>query len=190
MVDADIIMATFVKILNEEGTSERVSFREIARRIGCNHTNLYNYFKNLDDLRNRCLIQVAQNLRKKLVPHDSSQPPDTELSRFVFSLVEWANSHPGIYRFLWLDSVSTDAVESVFSVLPRPEYTITPLLERMAAKPISSKKINQIAVILHSFVHGEIAKSLCLRNLTATALLAKRVSDDALFLSKSLLLLI
>lgn len=186
-VDAEIIINTFLSILNEECSSETVSFREIARRIGCNHTNLYNYFKNFDDLRVQSLIHVAQNLRKQIIPHSTNHPPDAVFQHFVQSLVQWATQNPAIYRFLWIDNMPHESTEAVFSVLPRPEHTIVPILEKLVTTPASAQEMRRISTMVHSYVHGEIVKVLCNRNPVSTRELSITLPANALQLAKALL---
>ena len=47
---ADRFVDTTLELIAEQGGSQGVNLREVARRIGCAHTNVYNYFDSYDDL--------------------------------------------------------------------------------------------------------------------------------------------
>ena len=47
---ADRFIDETLELIAEKGGSQEVNLREIARRIGCAHTNAYNYFVSFDEL--------------------------------------------------------------------------------------------------------------------------------------------
>ena len=47
---AEQIVDHALALIAEKGTSRDVNLREISRRVGCAHTNIYNYFASLQDL--------------------------------------------------------------------------------------------------------------------------------------------
>ena len=186
-MDAETIITKFVAILEEVGSSETVSFREIARRIGCNHTNLYNYFESFEDLRAQSLIFIAQSLRKRIVPQSEALPPETLFRNFIHSLAEWAVSNAAIYRILWIDKMPAEASMAVFSVLPRPENAIMPILEKLAEGSIHTKKLQPIAAMVHSYFHGEILKMICNRHEISVEEFLEQISGRSLDMARSLL---
>ena len=52
-ISKELIVETALALINEEGSSSKVNLREIARRLGCAHTNIYNYYPSLDELLGR-----------------------------------------------------------------------------------------------------------------------------------------
>ncbi len=188
VIDRDAIADAFLEVLEETQDASAVNFREIARRLNCNHTNLYNYFENFDDIRVAALCRLSEKLKSLLVPAYEADNPSEKLRHIVQSIVRFAVANPGLYRFLWVDSIGKEKRNALVGKLARPENIIVSLLEQMRTKKMSADEIDTVAAIVHSFVHGEILKRICGRyQVLGEPFSDENIANNALCLAKSLL---
>jgi len=96
-------------LIAETGGSQDVNLREISRRVGCAHTNLYNYYPTYQDLLweafRRVLILYGEFVVAGL---DDSVEPDEYLQRLITNLATYPEQHPGLYRFIASDPISIE----------------------------------------------------------------------------------
>ncbi len=104
---ADRFVQTTLELIVESGGSLGVNLREVARRMGCAHTNVYNYFDSFDDLLwtsfRRVLDDYGAAWMKDL---SDEQTPDERLTRLLTNLVTYPQENPGLYRFIGSDPIS------------------------------------------------------------------------------------
>lgn len=55
-------IAALLELLDEEHTPRSVNLRQISRRIGCAHTNAYNYFDSFESLLWHSLAEIIQKM--------------------------------------------------------------------------------------------------------------------------------
>lgn len=100
------IIETALDLLKDRSDIRNVNLREIARVIGCAHTNIYNYFPSFNNLlweahieiKNKFIEQLSQTL-------ESVQDDKAKLHQFYFSLSEFYLDHKGWFRLTWLDYI-------------------------------------------------------------------------------------
>lgn len=164
-IDKECILETYLELVREQEGLQGVNFREIARRIGCNHTNLYNYFSSFEELRCTALAYLVQRMRSELLT-GTEQAPENQLRVFIESLVRFALQNPGWYRFLWLEKMPREDLSSILAGLPRPEDLLEPVLIRFFhPQKKSSRELRRIGAFAHGYLHGELTKFICGRQL-------------------------
>jgi AcrR family transcriptional regulator len=96
-------------LIAENGGSQDVNLREISRRVGCAHTNLYNYYPTYQDLLweafRRVLVEYGECVVDGL---DDSLGPDEYLHRLITNLACYPEQHPGLYRFIASDPINIE----------------------------------------------------------------------------------
>jgi len=106
-------------LIAELGGSQDVNLRQVSRRVGCAHTNLYNYFSSFDDLLweafRRTLRIYAEHLTNGL---DDGLSALDYFRRLVGNLAAFPQDNPGLYRFIGSDpfankDVPDDILETV-----------------------------------------------------------------------------
>lgn len=93
-------------LISEKGGSRNVNLREICRRMGCAHTNVYNYYASLDELlwaAFRSTLAVYANAITDGL--ESSASGHTYFRRLISNLVGFAIDNPGLYRFIGSDPI-------------------------------------------------------------------------------------
>lgn len=180
-INPEQILDTVLELVEETGSLQNVNFREIARRLGCNHTNLYNYYPDFDSLRLAALAHLVHKTRKLMPTIQPSSNPETQISQFVNWLARFALQKPGWYRFVWLEQISGNDLSHAMNNIPRPEALLLPLLNAYYQQKLSMEQLERIAAFAHSFLHGELCKWLAQRHaLKSEKALTSRLSNEIL----------
>jgi AcrR family transcriptional regulator len=146
-------------LIDEHKGLRGVTLREITRRAGCKHTNLYNYFNSFEDLLWSSLAEaVNQNVNFTNQRMMGSCEPNQLLVEFTESQVEFAVEHPGLYHFIWLDSLNGTPSDDISKVIHSPSQYFYEFIKTTIAADISDREIKQIADITLGYLHGGICK--------------------------------
>jgi len=157
-VSKEIILETTLSLIDENEGIKDVTLRDIAKKIGCAHTNLYNYFSSLDEIFWEALGQVL------LIMMDYSSSGlgneiDNEGRIFLIlsNLIDFSVEHTGWYRFIWFESIGGTPSPEVTKILQKPGENFIELI-KTTNNNLSKEKANIIGDILHSYLHGELSK--------------------------------
>ena len=100
-----------LELIAEQGGSTKVNLREISRRIGCAHTNAYNYFESREDLlwqAMRCALQQYADAWTYGLNDSTSMYEFFGL--LMRNMVEWALRNPGLHRFISSDPINPEQI--------------------------------------------------------------------------------
>jgi AcrR family transcriptional regulator len=152
---ADLLVEHTVGLITEKGGSLGVNMREVARRAGFAHTNVYNYFPRFDDLLweafRRVLREYGDHLEQGLA---SGLPAREYLSRLIGNIVSFPLEHPGRYRFIGSDPIGPDFPEDILE-------TVTVMKEwlfeafRACAPGIEAPVADEACNIIYAYIDGE-----------------------------------
>lgn len=154
-------------LIDEAGGCRGVTLRAIAARAGCAHTNVYNYFSNLESLFWESLLEAQRRGMEFIRQHVSQAVPGSpEVFRTLVSArIEFALTHPGWYRLVWLEPLG-DVPPELVSRLRRPRKEVSAeMIGPLLGVGVSQDEARRITDILHSYVHGEICKLITQRDL-------------------------
>jgi len=133
----------------DEGTSLReINLRKAARRIGCAHTNAYNYFASYEEL-------LWWSLRAALEAMTSSVDPET--GDIPETYVRFALDHPAWYRLIWLEPLSGDPPAEVAEFLSVPAQLYTRWLTSRFGSSFTGRELEIRGRVLHGYLHGELS---------------------------------
>lgn len=154
---ADRFVETTLDLIAEEGGVGPVNLRQVSRRIGCAHTNVYNYFASYQDLLwtafRRTLSMYAAWLTKDL---DDSLGPEEYLRRVLVNLASFPQEHPGLYRFIASDRLPmSDIPTDILDTVTRMKRWLSETLWAVSDSPIGPEDAVTIADIVLSYVDGE-----------------------------------
>ena len=97
---AERYVETTLELIAERGSSAEVNLREISRRIGCAHTNAYNYFESREDLLWHALRRVVELYCDAVSAGLNDGLSGHAYFRQVFgNMIEWSVENPGLHRF-------------------------------------------------------------------------------------------
>jgi AcrR family transcriptional regulator len=98
-------------LISERGGSSGVNLREVSRRVGCAHTNVYNYFASFDELIWAAFGEALGLYGDFLVRDlDDTLPPGEYVRRLISSLAAFPEEQPGLYRFIGSDPMEADSI--------------------------------------------------------------------------------
>lgn len=118
-LSADRFIDATLELIAEEGGSIGVNLRAISRRLGCAHTNAYNYFDSYGDLLWGAFRRALRIYGEYLI-HDLDRDLESReyLQRTLVNLATFPQQNPGLYRFIASDpidlaSIPGDVMETV-----------------------------------------------------------------------------
>lgn len=158
----------------DEGTGLReLNLRKVARRVGCAHTNAYNYFTSFEDVLWWSLRGV---LERMVAAADGSD------GNLIDAYVDFALDHPAWYRLIWTDLLKGDPPKGVAEYLPVPAGVLTRWIEERTGSVVDGPPANRQATgattkhaetwdsgttaesdvalkirLLHGYLHGELS---------------------------------
>lgn len=147
-----------LELIDETGGLTGVNLRMVSKRIGCAHTNAYNYFEGYDGLifaaYDRAIILYGQEVVKGLEDIDDC---GIYFITFIKNIINFALSHPGYYRFIGSDTfnVSGLASETIKKVIALKAFfldTVYSVCQSNLTREASDKAAN----ILMSYLDGEL----------------------------------
>lgn len=96
------IIETALELTKNKSDLRRLNLREIARTLGCAHTNLYNYFHSYNDLlweTHAALQEVFLEIIKKKL--ETASTAELRLSYFFEAIVDMYVDNEGWFRLSW-----------------------------------------------------------------------------------------
>jgi AcrR family transcriptional regulator len=153
---ADRFVEATLELIEEQGGSLQVNLREVARRVGCAHTNVYNYFEDFGELlwesMRRALDMygeaMTEGLRDDILPIDYFR-------RLITNLIAFPQEHPGLYRFIGADRVNNnDYPQDILDTVLRLKKWLDDSI--LACAPgISPEDAKEACNIIYSYLDGE-----------------------------------
>jgi len=154
-----LLIEKTLTLIDEHNGLRGVTLREITRKAGCKHTNLYNYFDSFEDLLWSSLAEVVkQNMDFTNQRMNGCIEQEQLLVKFTESQVEFAANHPGLYHFMWEESLIGEPPTAISEVIHSPNLHFFELMKKIISVDICDKDIQQVADIVHGYLHGEICK--------------------------------
>ncbi|MEW5866503.1 MAG: TetR/AcrR family transcriptional regulator [Bacillota bacterium] len=183
------LLEAALALIDEAEGCRGVTLRAIAARAGCAHTNVYNYFPSLERLFWESLLE-AQRRGMEFIGQRVAQavPGSPEVFRALVSArIEFALTHPGWYRLMWLEPLG-DVPPELVPRLRRPrEEVSTKMIGPLLGTEVRQDEARRITDILHSYVHGEICKLITQRDLADREPSdPRRIEENALMLLRLL----
>lgn len=158
-VNKDIVIETALQLIDEKGGIKDVNLREIAKTLGCAHTNLYNYFSSLDEIFWEALGQALLHMMKYSEDHSvQNLESKDEFYLFLTNYIEFSLDHPGWYRLIWLEPIGGSPSEKVMMIMQKPSEDFIQEIIHVSNNELSLEEADTIGDILHGYLHGELCK--------------------------------
>ena len=154
---ADRFVEATLELIAEEGGSLDVNLRAISRRVGCAHTNAYNYFDSYADLLwaafRRALRIYGEHLTHDL---DAALPPREYLQRTIANLASFPQQNPGLYRFIGSDPIDLETIpQDVMETVTAMKHWFADVVASAAAPDTRPAEARQAADIVLAYIDGE-----------------------------------
>jgi len=151
-----LIEAT-LELIAEEGGSQGVNLRAVSRRVGCAHTNAYNYFDNYGELLWAAFGQGLQIYGRQLIKGlDVAMPAEVYLQRTVRNLATFPQENPGLYRFIGSDPIDLAAIPAdVMEMVSAMKGWFAAVVGAAAGPRVAEDEAREMADIVLAYVDGE-----------------------------------
>ena len=171
-ITRELIVDTALALINEEGSSSRVNLREIARRLGCAHTNIYNYYPSLDELLWDAHGAALRRMTEAVTSASLKGELEKSLQAFYSAYAGFYLSNRGWFSLLWQDPLAGERPERHRS---EAEEMVRRLVDHLADAyrgTIEWKVLHDVLHRVHCYLHGEVSIFIHGRGL---------IKDDAKF---------
>lgn len=164
------IISTALDLLRDKNELRTVNMREVARTLGCAHTNIYNYFPSYTDLlwetHTAILEAFMETLREKI---SSAAIAEIKLQYFFDTFVQMYLDNQGWFRLVWLEYISADRPKSNMETTARVHLEINHIIlsiwqELNGAAP-DDAVVNRVVHNIHCYIIGEVSNYISGRGL-------------------------
>lgn len=154
---AERFIETTLTLIAEEGGSQNVNLREISRRMGCAHTNAYNYFASYEDLLWTAFHRTLRIYGEFLVHNlDDSLGPLEYLRRLVSNLATFPEENPGLYRFIASDPIDLDRIpDDTLELVSTMKTWLSEVLQSVVASDMDPDEAESVSSIVLAYIDGE-----------------------------------
>lgn len=154
---AERFVATTLELVEEQGGSLSVNLRQISRRMGCAHTNVYNYFDTYQDLLWEAFRRGLDTYGEYLV-HDLSTDLDAGeyLRRAIVNLATFPEKHPGLYRLIGSDPIDvTEIPDDILEYVTGMKEWLAAAFQAAGGSGLDGADAAQACDIVLSYIDGE-----------------------------------
>ncbi|MBZ9622502.1 TetR/AcrR family transcriptional regulator [Clostridium sp. FP2] len=159
-----------LELMRNRDDIRSVNLREIARNLGCAHTNLYNYFGSFDDLLWEAHIEVLKKFSENLEKHISVVDNyDQKLLCFFNEFVDFYINNKGWFRLAWVEIIGgerpkVDEIATV-KVVDGLVENIETIWKNLYNYTPKRDKIRNVLHIVHAYMQGEVSIYIARRSL-------------------------
>ncbi|MDD3169434.1 MAG: TetR/AcrR family transcriptional regulator [Eubacteriales bacterium] len=157
-VSKEAVVETAVRMIDESKGLRNVTLRVIAKEMGCAHTNLYNYFDNLDEI----YWQALGNVLVKMIAFclkdtEKQKDPGEKIFQTISNIIDFSFDHEGWYRLIWFEPLSGEPTPEVRGILFQPAEIFTRSLMEASERELSKEEADVISDIILGYLHGELS---------------------------------
>ena len=154
---ADRYVSTTIAMIIEERGSSSVNLRSISRRLGCAHTNVYNYFVDFGGLLWAAYRRALEIYAAFLSGGLEESETDYEYFHAAISrLSTFPVDNPGLHRFISTDQLNMDEIpHEILETVARMKIWWIDLVGTAAGEEISPQQADRIANVILAYISGE-----------------------------------
>ena len=155
---ADRYIEETLQLIAEKGGSTQVNLREISRRIGCAHTNAYNYFTSREDLLWHAFRLVLRQYGNAMTAGlKGSLTGHAYFRRMIRNMFEWSIKNPGLHRFISSDPIDTEQIplDIIETVIEMKDW-LAKVFKVLAHNKVDENGLERLVDILLGYLDGEV----------------------------------
>ncbi len=154
----EAVIEAAVRMIDESKGLRNVSLRVIAKEMGCAHTNLYNYFDNLEEI----YWQALGNVLVKMITFclkdtEKQNDPGEKLFQTISNIIDFSFDHEGWYRLIWFEPLNGEPTPEVRKILFQPAEIFTRSLMEASERELIKEEAEVISGIILRYLHGELS---------------------------------
>ena len=169
-ITKELIVETALDLMRNKNDLRGLNLREIARTLGCAHTNLYNYFPSYNDLlwETHAVIQEVfmEMLAQKL---DTANTAELRLSYFFEAFVDMYMDNKGWFRLAWHEYIEGDRpqrdIEATAATNKMLNTRIADIWKELTGDYPDSEQTKLVLHNTHCYIIGEVSNYLLGRGL-------------------------
>jgi len=155
---AERLIEETLALIAERGGSQDVKLREVSRRVGCAHTNVYNYFASFDDLVweafRRTLRLYAEHIVRDL---DDSLRPADYFRRLVTNLASFPQENPSLYRFIGSDPIDVERIPGdILDTVSTVKKWLFDVFQVLCGPTVNPTDAAEFCNITYGYIDGEM----------------------------------
>lgn len=153
-------------MIDNSGGSGGINMRSLAREAGCAHTNIYNYFSSFHELLYVAMLRTMEKLVLFTQEQVGGRPNSAEdFPKFIQAQIDFARKHSGLYRFMWLETLTGDVPENIKEFARVLKNRFAELVYISAGGKLTHDEALEASMILHGYLHGDICKMISGRDM-------------------------
>lgn len=155
---AERFIEATLELITKRGSSTQVNLREVSRRIGCAHTNAYNYFESREDLMWQAFRRVLRQYYDAISSGLDDSLSERDFFRGMFcNMIEWSLQNPGLHRFISSDPIDPDSIprDIIETVIAVKEWIVR-VLKVLAHDQLDEDSLTRLMDITLAYVDGEV----------------------------------
>jgi AcrR family transcriptional regulator len=169
-ISKESIVNTTLELIRCRENIRSVNLREIARVLGCAHTNIYNHFSDLDGIFweavNHILVKSSDFINEDLEKCEGFQK---RLELFYSRFIQFYLQNKGWFRLFWIEKLegerpqkNTDLTGEIVEGYVR---ILMELYEKVYSVKLENKQVMNIFHTIHCYMYGEVAIFIAGRSL-------------------------
>lgn len=154
---AEKIIEIAITLMVEQGPNA-ISFRSVARSLGCAHTNIYNFFKDSDALFRACGLAILRILDTQLKESQNTATTKDERLRSLYSTyITFYLDHPGWFQLIWTFPAQLKDTDLSHKELLATIRSSVALFANNFSKCRSLAQAHHLLHIVHAYLIGEVS---------------------------------
>lgn len=148
---------TTLELISEEGGSLNVNLRQISRRMGCAHTNAYNYFPSYQGLLWEAFRRALEIYARALIHGlNTGLQPREYLRQVVENLTTFPQEQTGLYRFVGSDPINVEEIpEDILDTVVHMKAWLAGVFGAVAGVGMRPEEAAAAADIVLAYIDGE-----------------------------------
>ena len=164
-ISKEHIVETALELMRNKNDLRGLNLREVARTLGCAHTNLYNYFPSYSDLlweTHASLLEMfIETLNDRL---QASGSPELKLNCFFRMFVNTYMDNRGWFRLAWHEHIGDERPRRDIEVTEKTNQElnmyISEIWKEISGKYPEAEHVKRVLHNTHCYIIGEISNYL------------------------------
>lgn len=161
-ISKEQIVHVTLELIKDREDIRSVNLREIARILGCAHTNLYNYYKDFD----RILWDVLDVILEKSLEHMTAYigqigDYNLKLEHFFKRFIEFYLENIGWFRLSWFEKLKGDRPQKNIDMTTHTVEVfcgiLTDIFQRIYGIILTMDEAKYVLHNVHCYLHGEVS---------------------------------